>query len=363
MTVGSRMMMPKEWAEKSSEYIQEARRLGVYITPPSIQKSQEDFFIDGDRIYFGLNGIRNISGNAIQEIITKRPYADIMDFLYKVNHQIVNMKVFEALIQAGVFTSFGYKRLELLERMEEIHSYWSLVVESETRAIENEKRQQTNEAKALLVIAFEERIKQAKQEQKRLQKLGLRNNDIDFWADAKAQLKLCREFLDAGQLLDSLQSELIELYGDLRKQTLLKEKEIPPKPIINRYKQIELSISDMIHQAEYIGCYTGKHPIRKIFPDAISLGNVDIGDHVLVGGHVIDITVRYTRKDRQEMCVFTFSDGVCQGEVVFFPRVWAEIKEMNVHVGDIICIDGKITDIDPIIKVIGYMLKKYEKEE
>ena len=67
MTVRSKTLQPKTWAQKAPQYIQEAKVLGVEINPPSINASEMDFF--GSFLFSSivLVGIKNID----KQLVTK----------------------------------------------------------------------------------------------------------------------------------------------------------------------------------------------------------------------------------------------------------------------------------------------------
>ncbi len=79
---------------------------GVNVAPPDINKSTYTFSpdIEGNTIRYGLSGITRIGDDLIKEIIAKRPYESLEDFLSRVKitkPQVVN------LIKSGAFDKFG----------------------------------------------------------------------------------------------------------------------------------------------------------------------------------------------------------------------------------------------------------------
>lgn len=107
----------KEDKDKVALYIYEAKRFGIKVTLPDINKSFEDFTVEDNSIRFGLSAIRNVGSSVVEEIINARkarPFKSFMDFLNRVDITKVNKKAVESLIKAGAFDSLGYKRKELL---------------------------------------------------------------------------------------------------------------------------------------------------------------------------------------------------------------------------------------------------------
>lgn len=91
---------------KMSAAMGEVRSFGVKILPPNINKSSFSFRADVEEnaIYFGLKGISRIGDNVIRDIISKRPFVGLQDFLNRVK---VNKIQATMLIKAGAFDTFG----------------------------------------------------------------------------------------------------------------------------------------------------------------------------------------------------------------------------------------------------------------
>lgn len=65
--------------DKVTDYLIEAKRLGIKVLLPNINKSQENFSIEGDGIRFGLGNVKYISEATAKPIIAKRPYKSLAD--------------------------------------------------------------------------------------------------------------------------------------------------------------------------------------------------------------------------------------------------------------------------------------------
>lgn len=101
--------------EKLKVYIAEARRLGIKILPPDVNKSDHYFLPEGEKeIRFGLLGIKNVGLAAVEEILHTREvggsFSSFQEFLSRVNERVVNKKVTESLIRAGAFDSLGERK-------------------------------------------------------------------------------------------------------------------------------------------------------------------------------------------------------------------------------------------------------------
>ena len=101
--------------------IAEARKLGLVIDPPDINKSRKLFDIIDGRIVYGLLGIKGLGELAADEIVNCRqdgPYRDLIDFLTRVDIRAVGKSVIEKLIQTGAFDKLDVKRDKLLGNLE-----------------------------------------------------------------------------------------------------------------------------------------------------------------------------------------------------------------------------------------------------
>ena len=114
--------------DKIVKYIDEVKRLGIKLLPPSIQHSLIEFSAitnnDGEEaILFGMGAIKGVGNAAISKILEARadaPFADMSDFISRIDGSKVNKKVLESLIKSGSFDDFGYSRRALLESIDTI---------------------------------------------------------------------------------------------------------------------------------------------------------------------------------------------------------------------------------------------------
>ncbi|MCX7996778.1 MAG: DNA polymerase III subunit alpha [Patescibacteria group bacterium] len=102
--------------QKMAQAIDECKNMGIKVLPPDINKSQEDFSIEGDNIRFGLSAIKNVGSAAIQSILEARAeneFIGFSDFLSRVDLRKVNKKTVESLVKAGAFVAFGTRATHL----------------------------------------------------------------------------------------------------------------------------------------------------------------------------------------------------------------------------------------------------------
>jgi DNA polymerase-3 subunit alpha len=107
--------------DKLPQYIDEARRMGIAIDPPDINRSDRLFTVADGRIVYGFMGIKGLGEAPAEEIIARRgegPYKSFMDFLDRVNIRTVGKKVVELLVKTGAFDAFGQTRQTLILNLE-----------------------------------------------------------------------------------------------------------------------------------------------------------------------------------------------------------------------------------------------------
>lgn len=71
----------------TGEYVQEARRLGLEILPPDLNRSAGECRAEGEGIRLGLREVKNLKGNTLRRILDerdRRPFASAEDFLRRV---------------------------------------------------------------------------------------------------------------------------------------------------------------------------------------------------------------------------------------------------------------------------------------
>jgi DNA polymerase-3 subunit alpha len=103
--------------DKLSEFRAEAERIGIKIDPPSINRSDVAFEVDGNTIIYALAALKGVGREAVKSIIAARqngPFADLADFAARINPRAVNKRVLESLAQAGAFDAFESNRARIL---------------------------------------------------------------------------------------------------------------------------------------------------------------------------------------------------------------------------------------------------------
>jgi DNA polymerase-3 subunit alpha len=109
--------------DKSALYLGECRRMGIKVLPPDVNESVGQFAAVGTDIRFGLQAIRNVGHNVVDEIIKAReekgPFTSFKDFLSKCAATVANKRTIESLIKGGAFDGLAEPRMGLLRIHEE----------------------------------------------------------------------------------------------------------------------------------------------------------------------------------------------------------------------------------------------------
>ncbi|MGD1997499.1 MAG: DNA polymerase III subunit alpha, partial [Candidatus Dependentiae bacterium] len=143
--------------DKLRFYLQEVREMGIQIFPPDINRSDASFTATEKGIVFGLKGIKNVGGAALDAILAERdgtdispgkdpgpsnagsplkagkdqnsssrterqpnPFKDLYDFCLRLDLRTVNKRVLESLICAGAFDTLPGYRSQKMDELEKV---------------------------------------------------------------------------------------------------------------------------------------------------------------------------------------------------------------------------------------------------
>lgn len=109
------------------EYIKEARKMGIPVDSPDINRSDSIFDAIDGRIIFGLKGIKGMGDAAAKAIVEEReangPYKSFIDFMERINQKEVNKKAIDVLIRTGAFDKLGQNRATLISNFNRVIEY------------------------------------------------------------------------------------------------------------------------------------------------------------------------------------------------------------------------------------------------
>jgi len=108
--------------DKLSVFYQDAKRFGVKIRPPCVNRSMADFDVEDGEVLYALGAIRNVGQQAMEHVVQVRreggPFRDIFDFVERVDPRQVNKRTFETMARAGAFDSIHPNRAQLMASAE-----------------------------------------------------------------------------------------------------------------------------------------------------------------------------------------------------------------------------------------------------
>lgn len=91
-------------SDKMKNIRQEMELNNIKLIKPNLNISDNDFIIMGNNIISSLNCIKNTTVAGIREIVKKRPFKDLNDFINRTSKKSMNIRVIRNLAKAGVFT-------------------------------------------------------------------------------------------------------------------------------------------------------------------------------------------------------------------------------------------------------------------
>lgn len=113
-------------SDKILAHVSACRDLGLEILPPDVNKSFNEFTVEGQAIRYGLSGIKGVGEGAVESIVEEREkggaFTSLLDFCQRVNLRKVNKKVLESLIKSGAMDAFGCSRRSLLEGLDKVQA-------------------------------------------------------------------------------------------------------------------------------------------------------------------------------------------------------------------------------------------------
>ena len=116
-------------------YLDETKAMRLKILPPTINVSEKFFTVDQGKIVYGIQGIKDTGDAVVDEIVRARaaggPFRSFDDFLKRVDLRVLNKRVIDSLIKAGVFDELEPNRAKLACNAERLIDYHSSEQEKE----------------------------------------------------------------------------------------------------------------------------------------------------------------------------------------------------------------------------------------
>jgi len=113
--------------DKLALFNQDARRAGVVIRPPDVNRSGADFEVADGEVRYALGAIRNVGGAAMQHLVAVReaggPFRDLFDFLERIDPRQIGKRALENLARAGALDGIHPNRAQILAAADDLIAY------------------------------------------------------------------------------------------------------------------------------------------------------------------------------------------------------------------------------------------------
>ena len=104
--------------DKLAVFYQDAKRFGVKVRPPDVNRSAADFAVEDGEVLYALGAVRNVGLEAMRHLVAVReeggPFRDLFDFVERVDPKLVNRRALENLAKAGAFDAIHPNRAQIL---------------------------------------------------------------------------------------------------------------------------------------------------------------------------------------------------------------------------------------------------------
>jgi len=96
----------------------DCRQLGIELQPPSVNASEYQFSVAGERVIrYGLGAIKGVGRGAVEAVVQERnergPYQSLIEFCRRADMDKLNRRALESMVRAGAFDDFGLSRRAL----------------------------------------------------------------------------------------------------------------------------------------------------------------------------------------------------------------------------------------------------------
>ncbi len=288
---------------KVVQYIQDCKKQGIGILPPSINRSFSKFTVEGGSIRFALGAVKNVGIGMINGLVNVREasgeFINFLDFCQRVESKDMNKRAVESLIKCGAFDDMGANRAQLISSYEAIMD-----------GINQEKKRKLDGQIDLFQI----------------------NDEIDASIN-QISLPDIKEFNEKVRL--SMEKEVVGFY-------------ISGHPLSEYEKELEQIAS--INSHELLDAM-----------DNLEESRLRDGQTIVVGGMIAEVNTKITRNN-QLMAFIVLEDLFGTIECIVFPRTLKTFNSL-VHDESFVVIEGTlnikedeqpkvlVNTINPLIKI------------
>ncbi len=113
--------------DRLAVFYQDAKRLGVKVRSPDVNRSGADFEVEDGEVLYALGAVRNVGLEAMKHLVAVReeggPFRDLFDFVERCDPKLVNKRALENLARAGAFDSILPNRAQIVAAADLLISY------------------------------------------------------------------------------------------------------------------------------------------------------------------------------------------------------------------------------------------------
>src|SRR4029077_15610789 len=102
--------------DRIAEHVDDARRMGIKLRAPDVNRSDVEFSVVGEDLTFGMGAIKGLGESAVRAIVEERErnglYKNLFDLAERVDSKLLGRGALELLNKAGALDSFGPSRAQ-----------------------------------------------------------------------------------------------------------------------------------------------------------------------------------------------------------------------------------------------------------
>lgn len=303
--------------------INDAKKLGVQVLPPDINKSQASFTVVGNDILFGLCSIKSCGDALRKEIIDLRQDGASMtlaDFILKKRFKIISTN---SMIKSGAFdnvTDENGKRYNRASMLAACELYYAKLDE---------------------IKKFEKAISDAEKKLE-LFKLYPELETMENWAEIfesagiKATTKKCPKQANIEKTIQTKKLALNECLKEFYGITI---------PEIQENKKERLNV-----EKEYLGLYISEHPLS-LYEIPENITNIENLEPVFgrdntvtsMCGIITNLKITARKSDNEKLAFFTLEDQTGDVKVNCWTKSYKEYEHL-VKEGNAILLDGVVRE-------------------
>ena len=127
------MSLEKDNTDKLSVFVNDAKKMGIKILPPDINKSKMDFDVEENDIRYGLGAIKNTSQKDMiqinDELHQNGNFKDLYDFAQRLDASVLSKKNLEFLAYSGTFDAIENNRNKVYQSINILSSISNAAME------------------------------------------------------------------------------------------------------------------------------------------------------------------------------------------------------------------------------------------